>query len=148
MKQGLAAMLGIPVQALDDRDVKEGVIPEIGASPRYMLQTLGTEWGREMINQNIWVILAMERAKALAGSGYAVITDVRFDNEAEAIEASGGFIVEVVRANNTAATPHTTHQSESGIDRKYVSLVIVNNGTIDELRSAAEIVRAHARSMQ
>jgi hypothetical protein len=148
MKQGLAAMLGIPVQALEDRDFKEGVIPEIGVSPRYMLQTLGTEWGREMINQNIWVILAMERAKALAGSGHVAITDVRFDNEAAAIVDAGGFVVELVRTNNDAATEHTAHQSEAGVDKKYVSLVIHNDGTIEELQAAAQIVLTHAGLLQ
>ena len=87
----VSTITGLPVACLKDRDVKETVIPWLGKSPRQMLQTLGTEWGRGTVHTEIWVRITMERAKPelVVGRG-VVITDVRFDNEAQAIIDSGG----------------------------------------------------------
>lgn len=42
-----------PVDLLHERECKEATIKSIGASSRKLLQTLGTEWGREIIDKDI-----------------------------------------------------------------------------------------------
>ena len=69
---------------------KSIVFKKLGVSPRQALQTLGTEWGREMISENLWRDLTLE--KCVDPKMLYIITDVRFRNEAEEIQERGGVI--------------------------------------------------------
>ncbi len=64
---------------------KEIIIPELGVSPRYLMQTLGTDWGRTLIHRQIWIMLMSKRLINHA-LDYVVIDDVRFENEATLIK--------------------------------------------------------------
>tara|TARA_R100001460_G_scaffold45723_2_gene83001 strand:- start:338 stop:895 length:558 start_codon:yes stop_codon:yes gene_type:complete len=66
-----------------------------GKTPRYAMQTLGTEWGRDTIHKNIWVNIAINKAVEL--DGIAIFDDVRFPNEIEAIHTNGGVVAWVER---------------------------------------------------
>lgn len=136
----VAAITGKPVEWLKDRRNKESVIPWVGKSPRELLQLLGTEFGREMICDDIWVRRAM-RAADEAGEPGVVITDVRFDNEAIAIRDKGGVILEVVRRGARCLAETTAkHSSEAGISREHVLAVICNYGTLAELGASVDAV--------
>lgn len=63
-------------------------------TPRNMLQMMGTEVGRDMIDPNIW-IYSLERKMDLYPN--VVIADVRFPNEIAFIQSKGGFVVRVKR---------------------------------------------------
>lgn len=63
-------------------------------TPRYMLQRMGTEVMRNNVNDNIWVLSLFSRVDE--NKDY-VITDVRFENEIDAIRSRGGKIVYVER---------------------------------------------------
>ena len=54
-----------------------------GKTPRYIQQTLGTDWGRQMIDPDIWVKTALHNAKNWEelGSNGMVFDDCRFQNE-------------------------------------------------------------------
>lgn len=133
--EALSVMLGIPVAKLRDRQFKETVIPWLRKSPRQMLQTLGTEWGRGMVNDRLWLILAERRIRSAIdhGARTIAITDVRFDNEAELILGLGGSIVAVSRPGAATCVGHV---SEAGIDPRLISLTLENSGTVDDLRLA------------
>lgn len=107
---------------------KENEIPLFGRSVRYIMQTLGTEWGRELIHPDIWVKLAecvlFERGERI------IISDVRFDNEADFIRNHGGVILHVTR---DYAPKVEAHASEQGIRPSPLDLYVGNHGTIDEL---------------
>lgn len=90
---------------------------------RALLQRLGTEAGREVLGQNIWVRTAMEKAKP---GGKYVITDVRFPNEADAIRAAGGQLVRIMRPG---FGPVNNHPSETALDGVEAEYTIVNNDT-------------------
>ena len=64
-------------------------------SPRLALQLMGTEAGRNVFHEDIWV-MAMERRMAHMSYNY-VISDVRFPNEIQAIKRMGGKVVRVKR---------------------------------------------------
>lgn len=70
-----------------------------GKTPRWAMQSLGTEWGRKCIGQDVWVNATMAKiAKMKLGRRmplYVVIDDVRFPNEVEAIRDKGGIIIKV-----------------------------------------------------
>lgn len=66
-----------------------------------------------------------------------IITDVRFENEAEAVESKGGILLRVVRPRDTSKDM-VEHESETGLDLYTFQNTILNDGTIEEL---VEMVR-------
>lgn len=85
-----------------------------GKSSRFAQQTLGTEWGRNLIGENIWVNAWAREAQGLLGEGYAVVTDdLRFPNEEAQIRHMGGNIVKITRPGAEAKTGVAGHASEA-----------------------------------
>ena len=105
------------------KDVHDAVY---GCSPRKMLQTLGTEWGRELIDGDIWV-KAMESHLGKLG-GTFVIPDIRFENEAKFVREYGVMIHIRGRDDNIDETQHI---SESGVDIFGQDYIINNNKDLD-----------------
>ena len=78
-----------------DGDLKEVPCDVLGGkTPRVFMQLLGTEFGRQMIDQNIWVNAWLERARKFDA---VVADDVRFPNEADAIHKLGGTLILIER---------------------------------------------------
>lgn len=131
----LFAGLGIDMRDPYWQERKEETVPAFGKSPRQLMQTLGTEWGREQVKDDLWLILAQDRLYR-DGPGM-VIADVRFDNEAAFVRRMGGMIVHVLRDN--APGVHA-HASESGVIQLPSDMVLYNNGTLEDLqRSVREL---------
>lgn len=127
----VAAITGLTIDELHDRNIKEKTILWIGKSPRELLQLLGTEWGRNTIKPTIWI----ERALALAGEN-AVITDLRFDNEAQAIHERGGVVWRVLRPSHSCLSRSAAeHSSEAGVSPDLIDLDIWNDGTLGDLEA-------------
>ncbi len=77
---------------------KEEVIPALGVSGRYLMETLGTKWGRELVKPTIWLDQAMAEAnKADAYGNTIVFDDVRFHNEVDAIKNDRGVVLRITR---------------------------------------------------
>jgi ABC-type dipeptide/oligopeptide/nickel transport system ATPase component len=114
MRAMMAALFsGSVVQPNDPAFDKERSYPELGGRTyRHAMQTLGTEWGRNCMGPDFWLDLVQRRASAMqaAGVGLIVIDDVRFTNEANAIRAGGGMVVQLDRGLTTTAL--TSHASE------------------------------------
>lgn len=106
---------------------KEEILSTVGKSPRQLLQTLGTEWGRMMVHPDVWVIAAQHRisAELLAGRS-VVVSDVRMENEADMIRRLGGVIIHLHRA---VASRVANHSSEQGIGFGTRDINVFNNGT-------------------
>ena len=69
-----------------------------GRTPREAMQTLGTEWGRDLIGEDLWVHAWAWRAdEALVAGRSVVVDDVRNVNEARAIWARGGKLIGLER---------------------------------------------------
>lgn len=133
--EALAAVTGIPVESLQDRATKELPIPGIGKSPRFLLQTLGTEWGRGMVSQTLWIDRLMRQVEHWAAAGRGVtVCDVRFNDEAEAIIAAGGKIWRIYREEHWIGGEAARHSSEAGIDDRYISRRLYNRGDLDAFK--------------
>lgn len=129
MRRFIAELTGLDAQALDTR--KEAPLDWLGGvTPRRMLQTVGTEWGRQMIHPEIWVRALLAR---LPKAG-AIISDVRFPNEAQAILARGGVIFRLSRPGLAADDPHL---SERPLPDHLVTVELVNCSTPERLVEAA-----------
>src|ERR1700730_6523222 len=106
----LRAMLAVLLQANGlkseeitrylEGDLKEQVIPCLGVTSRYAQITIGTEWGRELIGQNLW---SDTWARGIS-DGESVMNDsVRFPNEAGAIKGLGGVVIMIKRLGTKPA---------------------------------------------
>lgn len=98
-----------------------------------LLQRLGNEASREVIGTDVWVKAAI----ANAGTD-AVFSSVRFQNEARAIQAAGGYII---RINRPGFGPRNDHVSEIDMDEYAYDRVIENDGTLADLEH--KVVRLH-----
>lgn len=137
IREGLCEMLGVPITAFD-RANKETVIGWIGKSPRQLMQTLGTEWGRRMVSDPLWVNVLqrkMEFIESLSpGKYHFVITDVRFQDEA-AFVRKNGVIWHVSRPGIPRVNEHV---SENGLPDSMIDIRIINDGTINDLYAAVD----------
>lgn len=102
-----------------------------GNTPRYAMQTLGTEWGRKLIGETIWVKAVEKRCVELLSRGWLVIIDdVRFPNEAEMIQRLGGVLVKVTRPG----IEQMHHESEHHIGAMRENFLIENDSDLAALK--------------
>lgn len=99
---------------------------------RTLLQRLGVAV-REHVHADAWVQPIARVLDTWPDRPY-VITDVRFDNEVEAIRSRGGLIVRVRRPEVEAASIADTHVSERLWQIVEPDVEVWNDGTIDDLR--------------
>jgi hypothetical protein len=99
-------------------------------TPRYAMQTLGTEWGREIIGQNLWVDVGMASAHAvLDQGGSVVIDDCRFQNEADAVKRLDGEVIQITRPRVGLINEHVSENIPIAPSYHWL-----NDGTEDNLR--------------
>lgn len=112
------------IERMIEGDLKELPSPYLGGrSPRHAMQTLGTQWGRELIGSAYWV---EAWTRSLTTTPRVVVTDVRFINEAETLERLGGSLIHIDR---TGRIPNDNHESEQHLSnlRQRASLVVLND---------------------
>jgi hypothetical protein len=96
-----------------------------GKTPRYAMQTIGTEWGRDLMSENIWVDAWKRKVSVLTSS--VTVEDVRFLNEAVAVRQVGGILVRIERPDMPSIASTSLHVSE---EMDFVpDLIIHNDGT-------------------
>ncbi|WP_328742138.1 hypothetical protein OG436_14000 [Streptomyces caniferus] len=97
---------------------------------RQYLQRLGTEGGRSLLGENVWVDALFRDYETW---GPTVITDVRFPNEADAIRERGGLVVAIQRPGQELI-PDAEHVSETALRGYLFDDVILNDGPVTQLR--------------
>lgn len=111
---------------LSDEDVKdpikkELINPKFNASPRELMQWLGTDIMREEFNKkfnysgSIWIDNVKDKVKTLLEDNKdVVIDDVRFQNEVDMIHSLGGIVINLRNdLDNTLTNSTSTHSSEN-----------------------------------
>lgn len=96
---------------------------------RVLMQRFGTEAGRDVYGQDHWVTTTFRHIKA-AHIERAVVTDVRFRNEAQEIVCSGGEMWRITRPGVAAVNDHV---SDNELATYEFNLTIDNRGTLDQL---------------
>jgi hypothetical protein len=117
---------------------RELPIDWLGKSPRQLMQTLGTEWGRTLIHPDLWVLVAdqmWQKYQKLGQQGGVVLSDVRFRNEAKWVLSNGGLLINLTRPGAGIGLGHI---SESGIPTDLAQHVIANDGSKYQLRQALD----------
>lgn len=135
LKDALIAM-GLDKRLFTDPKCKE--VPQKilqNQTPRYVMQTLGTEWGRHLIGPYFWEdlwVTAVERSK----SSIVIVDDVRFASEANLVYDLGGQIIQIKRGEDPPLRKWyqfwkpKEHESEQ---LRFEGPTILNNGTPEEL---------------
>lgn len=145
MKKFAAKLLGCTASDIEAMDYGQPQAAFGGKTLREFLQLLGTEFGRELIWEDIWLyqiqleydyLLSCVDELHIVG---VVVPDVRFENEAAWIRAQGGLVIHITR---DGAGPVNPHLSEDGIDYLPGDIAAVNNGSLDDLVLVADRVLA------
>jgi hypothetical protein len=134
-------------------ELLEAAAQDEGLTPRKTLQTLGTEWGRNYGQKDMWVNYATRTALDLLGGGhsyhrttgavkdplvtgydYVVITDGRFRNELVRVKAIGGKVFHIKAPDVTGAEAeragvqgHTSETEQRGLPQHWFDAVVVND---------------------
>ena len=137
-------------------DLRESKEP---LSPRSVLQSLGTEWGRAL-RDTIWLDHCLLVAGKIQQGSFTymktkgpqydptvtgtpvVISDVRFANELEAIKNAKGYLIKVNRPNaglEVSFAQHASEQEQEGFDDEMFNLIVNNNSTIENLLHTVDL---------
>jgi len=112
---------------------------------RRFLQETGTKGGRQVHGDNIWVDKFFKKDFDLDNQ-HIVVTDIRFDNEAETILTcdiqTDVLIWELEREQTQVIDKHV---SEAGISRKYITHYIKNDGDVTDLYETIEHILKYYR---
>ncbi len=125
--------LGLTYQEIEG-DRKEDCCKLLGnKSPRFAMQSLGTEWGRQMISPTIWVDIWEHRvSEARKTKTPVVVDDCRFQNELDTLKRLGGVSLTIVRSGNTPVNDHVSEKIQLASDA-----TIQNDRTVGEFISAS-----------
>ena len=93
-----------------------------------MIQRTGTEAGRGVLGDTVWIDETWKRA---SNHARVVITDVRFPNEADAVKQHHGIVVRVERPG---LVPPNNHPSERSMETYTFDGHLRNDGTIEDLK--------------
>lgn len=130
LKDMLMVGLGLTREQVDGAEKETPTDLLCGRTPRHAMVTIGTDWGRNMIGEEIWLRAGMRRVEQDLIAGYAVvIDDCRFDNEAKAVREIGGVVVQLSR---TGVQIQSDHASEAGVSARYVDFTIINDRTPEQ----------------
>lgn len=126
--KNMCRAMGMTEQMIEGGQKEEPQAMLGGNTPRYIMQTLGTEWGRKIVHPDLWVrITKAEIQRNLDDGRNVVVDDCRFANEADCIHSLGGVVVGVSGRGGLVGR----HESEAGLAPDYV---IDNNGDLANLR--------------
>ena len=128
LKDITCMLIGCSREDLEDIKFKDEPLDKSWGkmTPRLLMQLLGTECGREVIHENIWVNALFADYK---DQSKWIIPDVRFPNEADAVISRGGLLLRLERDTGRKET----HKSETALDDYPFEHVINGNGSIERL---------------
>lgn len=122
---------------------KRGYVAAKEEFPEYraFLQRMGTEFGRNIIDEDLWVGLTRNRIFEQFDQGMnVVVTGIRFPNELRMISDAKGRSIWINRPGLATAEAHAAHASETGVTAEDFDIVVQNDGDLDELYAKAKVL--------
>lgn len=141
IKDALVAGLGLDHSQVHG-DRKESPIGWLdGITPRFLMQQLGTEWGREIVHPDLWVRIIERRIQQAWSTGQSrrcfALTDVRHVNEIDMARQLGATIIHVRRGQESwwrrLLRRLRSHGSEQALPVLPGDFVVQNDGTVEDL---------------
>ena len=125
---------------------KTQVDPRYGVTPRTILQHIGTEGFRKLY-PTIWRDYVLRQIKESTNHQRFVISDVRFEDEAEGITALGGKIVKIVREGYQALSgeeaAHESEQFAQRPDSDFEYVIRAPSGHISKIQAVIGAIALH-----
>jgi hypothetical protein len=135
--------------------LKDLLINNKRITPRLLLQTFGTEFGRKHLQDDFWIRVGLHSARHLldgwaydrmqglakrhGGSDAVVITDCRFRNEVLAIKRAGGRVYRIVREPDSKDR-HASEAEQFAIPNWWCDDVIPNDASKEAFESKVRSV--------
>lgn len=145
LKEVAKIKFGLTDWHVNTQEGKKETIPALGKTVRQLLELEGTEATRDIYGSNFWIWRMAQEVDSAFKEGIkcVVITDVRFENEAEFIRQEGGIVFEIQRDVEDIAS--VNHASAQTLPPHLISIFVDNNGTIEDLRNEmkdlAEVIK-------
>lgn len=158
-EEGMKKVSVLPLPEPTEAEINAAPKRDGFLTPRYAMQRLGTEWGRDCYD-TIWVEYALRVAKKLLKGGFrympkdgcipqwdafggrpetpppgVVFSDVRFRNEFDAIKSADGINIRVIRPGadgSVGISGHASEKEQQGIPNSEFDYVIMNDGTLEQ----------------
>jgi hypothetical protein len=122
----------IEAAEMTDGKLKELPTPFLcGHSPRYAMQNLGTEYGRDIIGPDIWRRILLNKVRK--NSGPVVVDDARFGDEIADLREEGFLIVGMDRPGAGTNSFHSSEQQDLPVD-----LFLNNSRDVSHLHALIE----------
>lgn len=137
LKKACAIIGGTRLEDNYSIEGKEKMIEGLGMSIGRMQQVVGTIL-REHLHPDVWVLPVIQFYKNNPDT-VCVVSDCRFQNEANLIKQHGGVLIRLNRQNRPLVSGRDpNHISETDLDDyEDFDLIIDNNGTIQEMVDTA-----------
>lgn len=127
-------IFGFTRHQMTDRTLKEEVDKYWGISPRKFMQLVGSEMFRHHLSADVWIKALFRTLERDYGNKKVVfITDVRFPNEAKAIQDKGGIVIRITRPSLKISPEVLQHESE-----RYINELNVDYEEFNDCASAEE----------
>lgn len=137
LKSMLSVGLGLSDEQLHG-DMKETEDLRYGVTPRYLMETLGTEWGRNMVSRDLWFQATKSHIAECPDVPGWIIPDVRFENEA-AFCRDHGFVVHIEgRGEHDGG-----HESRQKLPMGRDDVILSNSRSLDDLRRETRALVRH-----
>jgi hypothetical protein len=129
--------LGVSRHEMEHPDLKTAPCAALGGNtPRWAMQSLGTEWGRQCMGTDFWCRIGMRTAQRVLDEGGSVVfDDVRFPNERDAIQHAGGLVMRVLRHGQESQDGHASEKPLANVNGTFR-----NQGSIEELYKRVDVV--------
>lgn len=97
------------VEHMVDGHLKEQPITGLDVTPRHLMQTIGTEWGRECVGEDVWGDLMRGSIQTIHTEGNKFICDdARFNNEVDNLMEYDTLLIRVMSDKEEAGDGHAS----------------------------------------
>ena len=107
-------------------------------SIRQLLQYWGTEICRFYLGKNIWTLATLKNAK----NQDIIISDLRFKNEANAVQRNNGIVIYIDRPGHAPGSHQSEIECFEMYEKNQVDFVIHNDGSLKDLFDKIKKLRA------
>lgn len=128
LREVCSVVFGLDPKEMAYRDLKEKPLDRYPfQSPRQIMQLMGTD----AVRAN-WPAAWVEALKRrLKPEDNVIVTDVRFENEAQAIRDLRGKLIRIHRPRPADAPDDDKHASETELEKIAVDKFVLNDGGVD-----------------
>lgn len=131
LRSAASEAFGVDYNDFIDREKKDAVNAYWGMSPRQMLQKTGTEAMRGTFGPEFWIRRWALTYNEIRDVASCVVSDVRFENEAEMVRDCGGTVIHIWRPG--VGDLEGDHASGRGIQFYEGDIVLGNDRDIKAL---------------